>query len=355
MTGRLRHVVREGGRPVPVTATALVVVFVVAATGMVVSEPGWAAAVALVLVVPVVGAAVLGGRVPGYLNAAAAAVALTPWLSPTGSLRVAVAQDLVALAVFAGVAVAMSTLATRRIDALAEVDRQRSLLLRSVSHDLRTPLATIRGVATELLDGADHDEDTRRRLLRLVDLEAGRLDRLVANLLALGRIESGAAEPRPTVVDLGTLVDEALTRRRLGPDTERVRWESEATSTPVLAWADPAQVDLVLANLLDNAQRHSPDGGTVTVARRTTETGSVQLSVNDEGPGVPPAERELVFRPFRSGDLPGSNGVGLAVSRALVEGHGGTIHVTESTAGGARFTVELPGAAGRPSFDGGGR
>ncbi|MFZ4518548.1 MAG: sensor histidine kinase [Microthrixaceae bacterium] len=359
MTGRFHQLLTRGASPVPVTAAALVAVGVVGVAGLIASTPGWAAPAALVLVLPVTAAAVLGGRVPGFVTAAGAAVALSTWLSPAGSPRVALLQDVVALAVFVAVALAVSDLATRRIDAMAEVDRQRNLLLRSVSHDLRTPLATIRGVATELLDGPDHHEATRRRLLELVDVEADRLDRLVANLLALGRIESGGSAPRLTPVDLGAMVDETLRRRAMvgagarataghpgaRPDAgaaERVTVSAVSPGGPVELLADPAQLDVVLANLLDNAERHSPDGGRVEVSYRLGEDRYVELTVTDQGPGVSPEERELVFRPFRSGTLAGSSGVGLAVSRALVEGHAGNIRVDDAPGGGARFVVRLP-------------
>ena len=104
---------------------------------------------------------------------------------------------------------------------------------------------------------------------------------------------------------------------------------------------DVTQLDQVLANLLDNAVRHSPVGAPVTVSARRAGSG-VRIEVADRGPGVDPAEAELLFRPFRSGSIAGSSGVGLAISRAIVELHGGTISVDDRRGGGARFTVTLP-------------
>ena len=294
---------------------------------------------ALLLVVPVVGAAALGGRVPAYVAAAAATVAFSLSLPPIGSVRVAVTEDVVALAVFVAVAVVVSTLVASRIDALAEIDHQRALLLRSVSHDLRTPLATIRGASTELLDGVDHDEAARTRLLRLVDLEASRLDRLVSNLLELSRIESGAMEPRRQRVGADELVRHSLQRFGLMPG--RVRLEVEIPDDLPVITVDATQIEQVLANLLDNAVRHSPHGAPVTVSV-SREGDGVRIRVADRGPGVPPDEAELLFQPFRSGAIAGSSGVGLAISRAIVERHGGTITVDDQPGGGARFTVTLP-------------
>ena len=294
---------------------------------------------AVLLVLPVVGAAALGGRVPGYVAAAASTCGFALSLPPVGSIRISVAEDVVALVVFLLVAITVSTVVAARIDALAEVDRQRSLLLRSVSHDLRTPLTTILGASSELLCGIDHDEATTTRLLRLIDLEATRLERLVSNLLALNRIESGALEARPTALDVEDLLRHIVQRFSLGPSGVHVVLEVEGDLPAAIV--DPDQIEVVIDNLLDNAVRHSPTGESVTLSAGRSGSG-VQISVTDNGPGVSPSDAELIFQPFRSGSIAGSSGVGLAISRVFVDRNGGTISVDDHAGGGARFTVTLP-------------
>lgn len=294
---------------------------------------------ALLLVVPVVGASAVGGRAPGYITAAAATLAFSMSLPPIGAmLRFEVAGDIVAFIVFFLVAIVVSTLVSARIDALAEADRQRSLLLRSVSHDLRTPLATIRAASTELLDDVEHEPAVQARFLRLIDLEADRLDRLVANLLELNRIESGAMEPRKAPLDLSALLHRTVQRFQMLPGGITVELHTDELPT---IDADATQIEQVVSNLLDNAVRHSLDATPVTVTTAFNES-EVRFEVSDRGPGVSPQESELIFQPFRSGTLPGSSGVGLAISRAIIDQHGGTIGVDERSGGGARFVVSLP-------------
>ncbi len=293
----------------------------------------------LVLVVPVVVAAVVGGRLAAFVVAGGATLAFALLIPPVLSVRIAVIEDLVALAVFGTVAVLVSMLVARRIEAMSQVEHDRAVLLRSVSHDLRTPLAAIDAASSELATGADHDPTTRQRLLGLISAEAERLDRMVSNLLSLGRIEAGAMAPRLQTVDLGELVEHSTARlaRALEPVSLRV---AVPPDLPLLQ-ADHTQLDQVVSNLLENAARHSPPGGTVEVTA-TAAAGCIELSVTDEGPGVPEADRDAIFTVFRSGAIAGSSGVGLAICRAIVEAHGGTISVTDRPGGGARFVVRLP-------------
>jgi K+-sensing histidine kinase KdpD len=293
----------------------------------------------VLLVVPVVGAALIGGRWPAYLVAATASVAYSLRLPPVGSVRVAVAEDLAALIVFFGVAVVVSTLVAGRIDALTRLERDRALLLRSVSHDLRTPLATIRGAATELLDDHEHEPAVERRMLQMIDSEAQRLDRLVANLLSLSRIEANAMVTDLQSVDLSELARRAA--ERAGRLREHVRVKVEVGEDVPVIQGDHIQLDQLLSNLLENAVRHSPEHEVVDL-RVVRVDGVVQLRVGDRGPGVTPEEANAIFLPFRSGSLAGSSGVGLAICRAITQAHGGTIVVDDHHGGGAEFVVELP-------------
>ena len=121
-----------------------------------------------------------------------------------------------------------------------------------------------------------------------------------------------------------------------------MRFGVEAAADLPLVDVDPVMIDQVLANLLDNGVRHSPTGGVVDVEIATAERGrQIVVTVADRGPGVPPEEVELIFLPFRSGRIAGSSGVGLAISRAIVASHGGTISVHERPGGGAQFQVVI--------------
>jgi two-component system sensor histidine kinase KdpD len=232
--------------------------------------------------------------------------------------------------------------------ALAETDRLRTALLNSVSHDLRTPLSSIKASASSLLDPTvEWSPQQRREFLETIDQETDRLTRLVHNLLDMSRIEAGALDPR--------LVETAL------PDITGpvVRLARSKTSQPIevdipddlpAVLVDPVRLDQVLTNLLDNARRYADDKP-VTVQGRTVD-GRVELRVVDHGPGIPEAERERVFDQFyrlrRNGRTPpDGTGMGLAISRGIVEALGGTIRVEGTPGGGATFVVSLATSAGR--------
>ncbi len=336
----------------------------------------------LVLVLPVLLAAVAGGRraAVGVALVATAAtnVVFTP---PFGSLKVEVASDAVALVVFLVVALAVGALVASlvhrtqaaeqrrdemglmnaqlrevmdererlaveasRVEALVKIDEQRRALLRSVSHDLRTPLATIRAVTSDLADESAHDPATRVELFELVGDEADRLDRLVANLLSLSRIEAGAFDPERQAVDLGELVEERV--RRLARLFRQVRLQVSTPDEPTMVEGDHSQLRQVVTNLLENAARYAPAASTLAVSVHTT-AGVTVLNVIDEGPGVAEGERHSIFEPFRGtraggGQGSATSGIGLAICRSIVEAHDGTIDVIRTPGGGATFRVTLP-------------
>ena len=293
----------------------------------------------LLLVLPVVLTAVLGTRWSAYIVAAGATVTFSFLVPPVGSLGVELLADFVGLVTFFVVAVAVSTLVGARIEVLGRVEQQRRVLLRSVSHDLRTPLASIRAASSELLDGADYDPATRRRLLELVGDEAERLDRLVGNLLSLSRIEAGALQTNRQSVDLAELV--SATARHLDRVFTNVRLVVRLPDDLPDIDADFTQLELLLSNLLENAARHSPPGGAVTLCA-SADDHDLTLTVTDEGPGIDPEQFSVIFEPFRSGAIAGTSGIGLAICKAVVEAHDGTITAGDSPTGGARFTVVLP-------------
>jgi two-component system sensor histidine kinase KdpD len=293
---------------------------------------------ALLLVVPVVGCAVLGGRWPALAAVGGATLVFSLLIPPVGSPRVELADDAVALGVFTLVALAIGELVSRRVDALAQLERHRRALLRSVSHDLRTPLSTVKAAVTSIVAGGERPA-TEQRLLEIVVDETDRLDRLVANLLSLSRIEAGALHPHLGSVDLAELV--TLCAHRLGGRSADVTCTVQVEEGLPAVPADFALIDQVVTNLLENALRHSPHGGTVGLVVSSGRS-TVRLDVVDHGPGVAPTDREHIFEPFRSGSPAATSGIGLAICRAVVEAHRGTIRVGDTPGGGATFTVELP-------------
>jgi two-component system sensor histidine kinase KdpD len=228
---------------------------------------------------------------------------------------------------------------------LEEVDRLRRALVGAVSHDLRTPLATIKVSASALLEnGASLSPGDLKELAELIDAQADRLDRLVSNLLDMTRIQSGALELRRQPAAVADLVDEALLVLGRGGQAGDIRWRAPADLP--LVDVDHVLVRQVLANLVDNALRHSPPGAPVTVSARRVAGEKVEVRVTDSGPGVPRAEQERIFQMFSRREAGGRGGLGLAISQAFVEAHGERIWVEDAGgragAKGARFVFTLP-------------
>ena len=214
------------------------------------------------------------------------------------------------------------------------------LLLRSVSHDLRNPLNTIRLASSDLLDGSDYDEGTRSKLLGVVLDESERMERIVHNMLSLSRLQAGALTPTLHPIVLADLFDDCLMRHeRLAAGFVEI--DVEADDDLPLVLADPVQIDQVLANLLENAIHHSPDGGVVRISARAIGDRTM-ISVDDTGPGFSPAARAGLFQSHRSET--GSTGLGLVLCKAIVEAHDGTIAVGDNPTGGARVSFSLKNA-----------
>jgi K+-sensing histidine kinase KdpD len=222
-----------------------------------------------------------------------------------------------------------------------DLGRARDALLRSVSHDLRTPLSAILAIVSDLRDGTPYDDATRAELLAVVSDEVERLDRLVANLLSMSTIEAGALAPTKQAIDLHDLVDDRL--RRLAPLFRDLRVRTDLGDDLPLVDGDYAQLEQVLTNLLANLSRHAPAGTDVwVVARREPGADLVVVEVSDRGDGVPEDLADRIFEPFQRGERGGSSGIGLAICRAIVEAHGGTIRVERTFGGGATFAFTVP-------------
>ena len=229
----------------------------------------------------------------------------------------------------------------------AETELTRSTLLAGVSHDLRTPLASITGAA-EVLLGPDPGPDAtgRRELLATIRDEATRLVRLVENLLELTRLESGALHVRKEWVPIEEIVASALGARRAQLAGRAVR--VDLPSTMLVAPVDPVLLEQVLVNLIENALKYSPEGAPIDLAARD-EDRVLHVEVADRGPGVRPGDEARVFEKFYrapDGARTGGTGLGLAVCQAIVKAHGGSIEAAARPGGGAvfRFTLPIEGA-----------
>jgi two-component system, OmpR family, sensor histidine kinase KdpD len=225
--------------------------------------------------------------------------------------------------------------------ALQETDRLRTALLNSVSHDLRTPLASIKASASSLLEREVRWSDEERdEFLGTINTETDRLTRLVHNLLDMSRIEAGALDPRLMESSVAELVGPVVRRSRAA-SRQRVEVDVPDELAPVLA--DPVRLDQVLTNLLDNARAYAEASPVQVVARQAG--GTIELRVVDHGPGIPVSEQERVFDQFyrvEGGRRPGGTGMGLAICRGIVQAHGGSLRVEATPGGGATFVLTLP-------------
>ncbi len=241
-----------------------------------------------------------------------------------------------------------TVLTLQDLTALRRAERARQELVANVSHELRTPIAAALALAETLESGVE-DEAQRARFHQQLTAEVERLGRIVDRLLRLSRLESRLEEFRMEDLDVPDLLEEA--RRRMEPVAERaaVTLEVAASSdAPLRVHADRERVLEVLTNLLDNAVRHSPSGGRVTLSARR-DADLVRLSVADQGPGIMPQDRTRIFERFYTGDRARTDGgtgtgLGLAIARHIVTRHGGEIWVGDASPG-ATLSFTLPPAA----------
>jgi len=239
----------------------------------------------------------------------------------------------------------------RRDATSVEVARQsealKSALLDSVSHDLRTPIATIRAVAGSLAER--RGEDDHAPFAEAIDRQAVHLDRLVTNLLDMTRIEAGELRPQLHPVLLDDAVADAIERMQSTLAGRDLEVEVPLDLPPVLV--DDVYLDAVLSNLLDNARKYSPDGAPIRVsACLPAPDGPVRMVVEDGGPGVPEESLARIFEKFyRAAPAVGGSrrgsGIGLAIVRGLVEAMGGAVAAGRSTLGGLAVTIDLPATA----------
>ncbi|HEU6443953.1 MAG TPA: HAMP domain-containing sensor histidine kinase [Gaiellaceae bacterium] len=222
---------------------------------------------------------------------------------------------------------------------LQEAEELERNFLMTVSHELRTPLTAIRGHVEALREGVAEDEATRQASLDVIAQEAGRLERLVGDVLDLAKLDTRRFTLLREEVDMGHLLERAYgafaeEARRRGID-----YRQDISARPVIV-ADGDRVLQIISNLLSNAFRWTPDGGRVEL-QLGADNGTVSVAVEDSGPGIKPDEQERIFRPFWTGDGTGT-GLGLAIARELAVAHGGRIRLTSVPGEGTRFELELP-------------
>lgn len=335
---------------------------------------------AMFYLLAVVVAALIGGQAGGLgasiLSFAGLNVFFTP---PVGTFRVQKTEDVVALLAFLAVSGLVATLLTRakaekraqlalavksaRLDAQrravqarldadkraalaeAEASRIRAALFSSVTHDLRTPLASIKASATSLLDEAvDFEAEQRTELLTTIVEETDRLNRLIGNLLDLSRLRAGALAPSKAPAAIEEVVEGVVARLRalLSGRQVSIRIRDDTPLVPM----DVMQIDQVLTNLLENVIKYTPEGSEVQIKAGRWQS-SVEVQVADRGGGIPTQDREKVFEEFFRRDVEGHKGgagLGLSIARAMVIAHGGQMWIKDTPGGGATVGFRLPGA-----------
>ena len=276
------------------------------------------------------------------------------FVSPRFTFSVNDGRYLVTFGVMTLVGMAVATLNARvrmqaaqlaKLKLQQETEQLRAALLSSVSHDLRTPLGTILGAATTLLDEQTKlPKDRRVELLRAIETQADHLSRLLRNLLEMTRLDR---DPKTRPLEphaIEEIVETAI--RGLSPKMQDRIAPIKAPTVPVFANIDSVAVEIVLLNLLENAGKYSPDGEPIEISF-DTEGDVVTIEVLDRGSGVIEADRELIFDKFSRGNHPGvpGAGLGLAIARVIIEAHGGKLyHRPRDSGPGSAFGFTLPKA-----------
>jgi PAS domain S-box-containing protein len=226
-----------------------------------------------------------------------------------------------------------------------ELDQMKSQLLSTVSHELRTPLASIKGFATTLLrEDVQWDEKSRREFLSIIDEESDRLSELISNLLDMSRIEAGRLRVEPEPTDLRPIIDETVSAFQVMTHEHQFRTISPP-GLPLVK-ADPRRARQVLRNLVDNAVKYSPLGGSISITARVSES-DLEVSVADQGLGIEPDHLDHIFDRFYQVDSAstrevGGSGLGLSICKAIVEAHDGQIWAESQVGIGSTFYFTLP-------------
>jgi two-component system sensor histidine kinase KdpD len=263
------------------------------------------------------------------------------FVPPRFTFAVADMQYLVTFAIMLVVAIVISALVAGARQ--AETEYVRSTLLASISHDLRTPLAVISGASSSLAERGERlSAEERRALAQSIYRHSVDMSELVANVLQMTRLEHGSVEPAADWVALGEIVGSALAR--LGERLAVHRVDVALPDDLPLVRVDPTLVEQVFANLLENAAKYTPAGTRIIVRAQVRDT-ELLISVEDEGPGLPPGADEVLFAKLQRGEresVVAGVGLGLSICRAVVRLHGGRIWVERRPEGGTAFRFTLP-------------
>jgi signal transduction histidine kinase len=232
-----------------------------------------------------------------------------------------------------------------------EVNRSQRMmrdLLANVSHELKTPLTSIQGFSQAMLDGAIQNEEEFRESTQIINDEANRMKALVDDLLLLSQIESGQVMMEHRRVDLGALLDRTLQRFQWALREGDVRSGVSLEPLPLIQ-GDERRLEQVFGNLLQNAVRHTPPGGSIALTASVKRGGNVEIVVHNTGSFIAPEDLPRVFERFSQVDRArtrraGSSGLGLAIVKEIVDAHGGSVRAVSAEATGTEFIIELPPA-----------
>ncbi len=228
---------------------------------------------------------------------------------------------------------------------LRDQDRARTNLVATLSHELRTPLTSLALLAELLRREEESLTPKQRDVLRAILEEAARMKQLADNLLNLARGQIPLIAVQRVTLDLEKIVEDVTQRFAIQAQEKRIRIVTRVEKLPEMQ-GDPVKLSWVISNLIGNALRYTPEGGTIGVAARPCGENLANLEVSDSGPGIPPEIRDHVFERFAqygaNGYSSGSAGLGLAIVKDIVEAHGGRIFVESNNGHGSRFVVQLP-------------
>jgi len=275
------------------------------------------------------------------------AMPLVMGMRPVGALgwRPAILSREIATAVTAQAAIAMTRAvaieASARLEAAREGERLRTALIDSITHELRTPLTSIRAAATTLLQGAGLDEAAQQELVAIVDEESSRLDALIGEAVEMAEIDANVLQVHAVPQHTRLLLERAVEKSQAALASHHVVIGVEEPDIP--AWFDPQLLGRVFRHLLENAARYCPPGSRIVL--RSRRSGSrLEFSVEDNGPGIDPVDLPLIFEKFYRGKKSAGKGtgMGLAIARAILAAHGGSIEVSSSPAEGTVFRFWVP-------------
>ncbi len=239
-----------------------------------------------------------------------------------------------------------------RLEASREGERLRTALIDSLTHELRTPLTSIRAAATTLVQAEGLDEATRSDLASLLDEESARLDKLIGEAVEMAELDAKVVRVQATAQHTRALLDHVVAESRSALNHRKVVISVEGPDTPV--WFDPHLLSRVFRHLIENAARYSPAGSRIRLGSRRSE-GRLEFSVEDQGPGIDPAEAPLIFEKFYRGEKSSAfgkgTGMGLPIVKAILVAHGGEITVASRPGEGSTFRFWIPLVEGEATLE----